>query len=258
MVTIIHQHYPSIGSTQTLAKKKCAVVTSPDHWLIVTADEQTEGRGTQGRVWDSPANQNLYTTLVIPFPKREASMLPHLSCLSLVMAVAVAQVLEQEGLRPAIKWPNDLLLNDKKVCGILCEQQPLAGVPGQMALLVGIGLNVHGSQAWCAQIDQPVTSLCLETKKRADLDLGTLLKKLVDRSYAGIERLKAGGFGLFLGEIADRLAWRGKRVLIRQDDKWIGQGTLVGIHTTGELLLETEGGHITVIAAGKIERTTLC
>jgi biotin-[acetyl-CoA-carboxylase] ligase BirA-like protein len=103
----------------------------------VLADVQTRGRGRQGRSWHSPAGQGIWLTyLVRPPGPLETGVL------ALRVGLAVAASLERLGCRPRVKWPNDVLLDGRKVAGILCEARSMPGEPGWVA--VGIGMNVHG------------------------------------------------------------------------------------------------------------------
>jgi BirA family biotin operon repressor/biotin-[acetyl-CoA-carboxylase] ligase len=115
-----------------------------EHGTLVLADAQTAGRGRMARSWFSPPNVNLYGSLVIRTiinPQRTAAWL---SWLPLIAAVAVAEAIEIAGsVRSAVKWPNDLLLNERKVGGILCESAGSSGTePFQV---IGIGINVNGT-----------------------------------------------------------------------------------------------------------------
>src|SRR5262249_5795373 len=130
-------YFPALGSTNThamqLARDGAAEGT------LVTTDDQTSGRGRIGRSWLSLPYQQLALSLVLrpTFP-------PHF--LVMASALSVADALDEAtGLRPEIKWPNDVLLDGRKVCGILIESS------GKSAVL-GIGLNVNGSLVECPEL----------------------------------------------------------------------------------------------------------
>ncbi|MBI3900670.1 MAG: biotin--[acetyl-CoA-carboxylase] ligase, partial [Chlamydiia bacterium] len=127
----------------------------------ITADVQTAGRGRFRRPWRSPPHTNLLASfcfqLPIAFPK-----LPYLAQL---MAQSLATCLIQDGLRPSFKWPNDLLLNGKKVAGILCE---VCFEPTFIQAIIGVGVNLNMEPSDLSLIDQPATSLKAETGRSWD------------------------------------------------------------------------------------------
>lgn len=165
---IKHIHFDQIDSTNTWAK------TNVDQWsaqgiTLITASEQTAGRGRLNRRWSSPPHVNIYATFCFWFdPKRnDVGHIPQL------LALAAATVLEKEHLLPKIKWPNDLVLNGKKVGGILCETI-LEG--DRRGVVCGIGLNVNMEKKEIEQIDRPATSLLIESGHKREIE--TLLQAL--------------------------------------------------------------------------------
>src|SRR3972149_6765033 len=111
------------------------------HGTVVVADEQTAGRGRMGRRWESPPGKNLYVSLLLrpPVPTVEAPRL------SLVAGVALADAVEEMGVSPSLKWPNDLYLGERKAAGILAE---MASDPdGVRHVVIGVGLNVNMAEA---------------------------------------------------------------------------------------------------------------
>ncbi len=132
---------PRVGSTNTLA------LDSGRAGLLVTASEQTEGRGRKGRSWFSPPGSNLYATLTVGMVDPR---------LSLVAGVALREALAGiagNDFPVEIKWPNDLIVQGRKVCGILCEAR--RGITA-----VGMGINVNQA-AWPAGLESRATSLAL-------------------------------------------------------------------------------------------------
>lgn len=121
------------GSTNDDARVRVESGTAP-HGLVLMAKRQTKGRGRQQRVWQSPPG-NLYASLVVR-PVHPFSEWPQLS---FVMALAVAAGLHEEGFSIHLKWPNDVLVNEKKIAGLLLEY---AGSGDDMALIIGFGVNV--------------------------------------------------------------------------------------------------------------------
>ncbi len=174
----IHEiHLDTIDSTNTYAKKHCQSF-APDKITCVTAEEQTAGRGRFQRNWVSPRGVNLYATFYFRLPVNAL----HLISLGQVMTYSFASVLLHEGLHPKIKWPNDILLNEKKVSGVLCET---TFHQNYVDLFLGIGINVNMDAETVSKIDKPATSLKIETGRVWDKQ--ALLKKL--------EKQFACGFG---------------------------------------------------------------
>lgn len=150
-----HIHFPRLSSTNDWAKAEC--VTFPrDQITLVTADLQTEGRGQYGRRWHSPEENNLYATFSFftsPDPGKGILFI-HL------LAAALIELLHKEGVFCTLKPPNDLLIQNKKVAGILCETKLLSGhEEAHCCFLLGIGVNLNMSNATLETIDQPATSL---------------------------------------------------------------------------------------------------
>lgn len=152
-----HIHFECIDSTNTWAKAHTHQWDS--HGVtLVTASEQTAGRGRFKRQWISPPHLNLYATFCFWFDlqRTDTGHIPQL------LALAAAQTLEREGFLPLMKWPNDVLLQGKKVAGILCEtvlEQERRGI------VCGIGLNVNMPLEALKQIDRPATSLLVEGER---------------------------------------------------------------------------------------------
>ncbi|MDE3048138.1 MAG: biotin--[acetyl-CoA-carboxylase] ligase, partial [Verrucomicrobiota bacterium] len=191
-----------IDSTNVYAKQHSQSFPQGEITCI-TADEQTAGVGRFQRHWVSPKDVGLYATFYFTLPARTR----HLSSLAQIMALSLASVLQHEGLKPEIKWPNDVRLHKKKVSGVLCETQFHAD---KVEIFLGIGVNVNLDAAMIAHIDQPATSLLLETgKKWAVRDV---LKKLQMQFVQDLERFKKEGFTPFHRPFDQLLALKGETV----------------------------------------------
>jgi len=150
-----------IDSTNLYAKRN---IEDLAHGSVIRAKRQTGGRGQFERKWVDLGEGNLFATIVLKngqFPD------------TLTVAQAVCSVLEEYRLEPEIKLPNDVLINGKKIAGILCE----SATQGQKIkwMIIGIGVNLHACQEDLAQIDQPATALNLEG---VNIDCETFLDKL--------------------------------------------------------------------------------
>ena len=202
---------------------------------VVAAREQTQGRGRREREWLSAANENLTFSLLFRTdsePWKTASV-------SMAAALAVAELLEAEGLKADLKWPNDVLIGGKKICGILSEAV-FGGV------IVGIGLNVNMESA--GHIDQPATSLLIETGERRSVD--DLLEKLLPILSARLGEWEQGGFSKVRKKWEQNVSTLGKTVTVRDGDA-VRTGVLQGFGENGELLLD-ENGVVSPIWAGDL------
>ena len=202
---------------------------------VVAAREQTQGRGRREREWLSAANENLTFSLLfrtVSEPWKTASV-------SMAAALAVAELLEAEGLKADLKWPNDVLIGGKKICGILSEAV-FGGV------IIGIGLNVNMESA--GHIDQPATSLLIETGERRSVD--DLLEKLLPILSARLGEWEQGGFSKVRKKWEQNVSTLGKTVTVRDGDA-VRTGVLQGFGENGELLLD-ENGVVSPIWAGDL------
>ena len=191
------------------------------HGTIVTAAEQSAGRGRQGRHWSAPPGQALLLSVVL---REWGPLLP------LAAAVAVA---ETAGERARIKWPNDVLLDEGKVAGILIEARPQEGWA-----IAGVGLNV----AVDVGALPPELHATAATLARPPADVERVMVELV----AALER--------WLAEPADALlhAYRARDALAGRDIEWVaGRGRAVGIDDGGRLLVETAEGRV-ALDAGEV------
>lgn len=213
MKDFVHIALETIDSTQTYAKQKCASFAK-DKITCITAEEQTAGRGRFQRSWVSPPHVNLYITFVfwMPLPA------PHLPSLSQILAFSLAQILLKKGLFPKLKWPNDVQLQGKKLAGILCET---SFEKEEVAVYLGIGINVNFELAQAMQIDQPATSLLIETGKRWDRK--ELLQELQQEFGANLTIWQAKGFAPFHAAYEQILAYKGQSIrCLDGANEWVG------------------------------------
>lgn len=195
-------HLDSVDSTNTYAKSHAAAFPA-GQITCITAEEQTAGRGRYQRKWISPRGVNIYATFYFRLPANTL----HLVSLAQVMTYSLASCLMHEGLDPKIKWPNDVQLSGKKVSGVLCET---VFHKDDVELFLGIGVNVNMEKEAAAQIDQPATSLLIETGRK--WDKAALLKKLQKQFEADLEKFKKGGFAPFRNAFENLLAFKGQTV----------------------------------------------
>lgn len=238
-------YFKETGSTNIDAKR-FAEEGAP-HGTTVVADMQAEGRGRRGKTWQSPAGSAIYMTILLKpdFAPDKASML------TLVMALSVADAIaEVTGLPAGIKWPNDIVVNKKKVCGILTEMN--VELDFIQYVVIGVGINVNNScpEEFAEEIRQMATSLKIESGMqitRAALLVQVLLH--FEKNYDTFVRtLDLSG----MMEAYDaRLLNLNQEVKVL-DPKGEYTGIARGITPTGELLVEKESGEMILVYAGEV------
>jgi BirA family biotin operon repressor/biotin-[acetyl-CoA-carboxylase] ligase len=236
-------HYHETDSTNTRAHQ-CALDGCPEG-TVITADSQSKGRGREDRVWHSPHGTGIYMSVVL-FPRISLKDLPRIT---LVAAVAVAEALKSAArVRAEIKWPNDLLLNNRKICGILTEHCSLGNEKN--AVIVGIGINVNTSADMLPpDIADIASSLFIETKEKFPrLEIIKSVIEYFDRYY-GI--FINGGFESILDIWKDYSTIIGRKILVKQRDTSI-TGTVLDVNRDGALLLKIDNGVIQTIYSGEV------
>lgn len=223
--------HPSVSSTQTVAHQ--LVNEGADEGTVVVADEQTEGRGRLGRVWNSQRQSGIWMSLVLK-PNIDFRQAPQLT---LVAAVAVTRALrEKTGLNVEIKWPNDLLINGKKIVGILTEMQ--ADPDRVQSVIIGIGVNVNHDY-FSEEISSVATSLKLETGQT--FDRAEVIGEILSEFSWLYETYLTKGFSLIKPLWEAHSLSIGKKVIARSAKDSI-EGEAVGINDDGVLLLIDKHG----------------
>ncbi len=237
------EYLPQVGSTNDRAAA-LAAEGAPDFSLVM-ADEQTAGRGRAGRQWFTPPGSALALSVLIRPTIAEAT--GDLSRFSALGALAVCQALELSfGLSPEIKWPNDVLLSGRKVCGVLAE----AAWNGTAleALVLGVGVNVcPGAVPPPDFLRFPAASLEEVIGKPVNR-LG-LLRAVVESLLAWRAVLPSEEF---IAAWDQRLAWRGQRVQLIQAGTPPITGRLLGLNASGHLHLQTISGASQYFQAGEL------
>ena len=235
-------HYESLPSTNTEAAR--LALQGADEGLSVIADEQTAGRGRLQRNWLSPKGAGLYLSLVL----RPEIPLIHWPLLTFMAAVAVNEALVNAcGLQTDIKWPNDILSSERKLCGILAEA--IETDEGRAAV-TGIGINLTAA-AFPDELAAAAISLEEATRRKPDRDflLAVLFEALVDR-YALLH--EPDGPARILAAWSERSSYgEGKRVRIVNGDEVV-QGVTRGVEDDGALRVATETEGIRIIRAGDV------
>ena len=213
--------------------------------LCIVADEQTAGRGRLGRVWSSPKGAGLYFSVLLR-PKLEQEFLP---LITLMTAVSVHDTLLRSAVRADIKWVNDLLVGDMKICGILAETSE---TPFGLAVVVGIGINLSEG-SFDPELSDKSTSIEKVSGRAPNRD--RVIEDLCDSLSANYEVLsRPDGPGTIRRLWTERSSYaEGKTVRAKVGEEEF-EGTTRGIEANGALRIETDAGTIRTIQAGEISR----
>ncbi len=233
----------SLGSTNEFAYSRAS--QGEIEGALVIAEQQSKGRGRKLRSWDSPFNKGLWFSLVLrpDLPASRAGLVPYLAGISVCEAVE-----NFIGLKPDVKWPNDLLLNGRKFCGILSEVE--FENSSIKFIILGIGINVnHKNDEFPAEFREQATSLHIESGFR--IDRADLLAEVVCQLEKNYIVMKQDGFGDIINKWKKRCPQLGKKVSIVQDDEKY-QGVFEELNDEGCLLLRTKDNELKKIVAGDI------
>jgi BirA family biotin operon repressor/biotin-[acetyl-CoA-carboxylase] ligase len=227
MIGLPHVHHRVTDSTNARARELAS--RGAPHGTVVTAAEQTAGRGRQGRTWVAAPGDAILISVIIRESEAGLPMTP------LAAAVAVAEACASLGAGDvAIKWPNDVWIGGRKVSGILVEGRPQEGWA-----VLGIGLNV-GTREFPNELREIATSLALAG---TDTTLDDAQRALLEE----LDRWLAEPAAAILDAWRERDALRGSRV------RWEGgEGTAAGIDDGGSLLVETDDGELITLGAGEV------
>ena len=230
-------YYPTLSSTMTVAGEQARKGAAEG--TVVLAEEQTAGRGRMNRAWLAPGGNIALSLILYP----DLSSLP-----SLIMVASLAVVggiAAATGLKPRIKWPNDVLINGKKVCGILIENS-LQGEAVNYTI-IGIGINVNLRPADFPEIQPMATSLADELGREVSrLEVVRSLLVEMDRLYLSVV---SGGSVYELWR--DNMITLGRQVRVTEGET-LYQGVAESVAPDGSLLLRGGDGKLTRIVVGDV------
>ncbi|HIE31988.1 MAG TPA: biotin--[acetyl-CoA-carboxylase] ligase [Methanosarcinales archaeon] len=225
-------YFDEIKSTSVKAKELAA--DNPDGTVII-AEKQLEGRGRMGRGWYSPPGGIWFSMILKPKIPPD-----HVHRLTLVAGVAVAEVINELGLRAEIKWPNDILINEKKVCGILTEMEAELDVVNYVIVGIGIDANIDLNML------PPITMLqttSLREELGEDVDRIVLIRNILESFERHYTAFVKGDFDSILKSWREHSTTIGRRVRIVTRFRAI-EGEAVGIDHDGELIVELDDGTV--------------
>lgn len=225
-----HRHFRSVGSTNTVARELAAA--GAPHGTVVTADEQTAGRGRQGRTWTAPPGAALlYSAVLRPLEPRH-------SVLPLAVALAVCETAERlrPGIECEVKWPNDIHLDGRKLAGILIEARPQDGWA-----VLGVGLNLTIDEGeFPEELRERATSLFPAENTDPTVAMNSALARWLD----------ADGSEVLTG-------WRRRDALRGREVSWEkGSGVADGIDERGYLVVRLADGNRIALGAGDVHLTS--
>jgi len=240
-------YFETIGSTNDVAASLAGSGNSEG--AVVIADAQTSGRGRRGRSWFSPPAAGLYVSVVLAPAKARVTPERATALLTLAAGVALAEAVERvTGLRPAIKWPNDLLVDHRKLAGILAEGVAFPSTAALQAVVVGFGINVMPA-AYPPALASRVTSL--ESELGRSVDRAAVCAESLATLATRYDDLLEGRYDAILDAWRSRaFGSRGARV------EWdtpsgVRTGITEGVDAMGALLVRT-GNTVERLVAGEV------
>lgn len=231
----------TVDSTNLVIKR--AALCGASHGTVAIAEQQTAGRGRRGRSWVSEPGVNLYFSMMLcpDFPTRKAAML------TLVMALAVAQAVRHEGLDAKIKWPNDVVIDGKKICGILSELY--LKEDDSFYVIIGTGINVN-QEEFPGEIKK--TAASLKSAGGRQVSREELLSSVLHFFSEYYGRFVQDGDLSGLRREYESLSVNCDAEVEVMDPKGAWNGTAKGINDTGELLVRRKDGHVEAVFAGEV------
>ena len=232
------RYYATLASTQDVART--VAIHGALEGEVHLADEQVAGRGRFDRRWLAPPMSSVLMSTILR-PTTAVSWR-----LFMIAALAILDAIEAStGLRGDIKWPNDVLLNDKKVAGVLVETEFIGNVPAFS--IVGTGINVNIDAATLAGLLYPATSLAIETGRFVEREaFARSLMESLERWY-----VEAGNGGDVRDAWRSRVSTIGKQIVARMGSETVS-GLAEDVDADGSLLLRRSDGSLVTLIAGEV------
>ena len=234
-------YYEEIGSTNDEAFR-LGSAGAPEGTALI-ANSQSAGKGRMQRVWYSPAGSNIYTSIILR-PQIEPARAPQISILA---GVAVADILESYCPdRIKLKWPNDVLINGKKVCGILSQMKTIVSEVDFIILGIGINVNISYNE-FPKEICNIATSLAIETGR--EISRQELIIRLYENLAKWYKQLLGDGFGRIKEKWLSMSPMIGQTVQVMFQEEAVS-GKAIGLDEDGSLILLAAGNKKLKVSAG--------
>ncbi|GMG97438.1 biotin--[acetyl-CoA-carboxylase] ligase [Tepidimicrobium xylanilyticum] len=235
-------YFDSLSSTNNKAKE---MALKEKEGTIIIAEEQIKGRGRLGRNWVSPKGKGIWMSIIL-----KPDMIPsEVAKLTLIGAAAINRGLEATGINSYIKWPNDILIEDKKVCGILTEMSCELNMINYV--IMGIGINVNlDKEDFNEELKDKATSLKLVTGKKIDRKrlIGNILNHLENLYIPFKER---GDISKTIRISREKSILIGKEIRVITGDKEL-IGKALSIDDEGQLVVEFKDGRVEKVFSGEV------
>ncbi|MBU0683900.1 MAG: biotin--[acetyl-CoA-carboxylase] ligase [Candidatus Omnitrophica bacterium] len=232
-------YYDSVSSTNDTAYE-LAEKGEPEGTIVI-AEGQTCGKGRMGRKWLSPKGKGIYLSIILR-PDMEIDRIPSIT---LVMALSVQRTIKKMcDINAGIKWPNDILINGRKVCGILTEMKAQPDVAD--FLIVGIGMNINAEKK---QIPPEAVSLKMEIGR--EINRTSFLRCLLEEIEKDYKKIKREGFPSLRDECRKLSTVIDKQIKVREHNK-LTEGIAVDIDEKGALVIRTKTGDVKRIFSGDV------
>lgn len=238
--------FAEIDSTNTYLLQMPA--PSPGMFRVAAADHQTAGRGRRGRHWESPPGSGLYLSFAYSFAKYPQG----LPALTLAVGIAVIDALTEFGVKGvSLKWPNDLVLDNAKLGGILTEMQHEGR--SVITVVTGIGINVELPESHDVGLDSEWAQRAADLSQQIDVmpEKEALAAAIVDEVVSACTDFESRGFAFF----ADRwpaVDWLLGKDVVVDDEQHTVEGMAAGVDTDGALLVRTDDGQRRRVISGSI------
>lgn len=231
-----------VASTNTALRERVQGGEALPSGFVLAAREQTAGRGRFDREWLAAPGRDLTFSFLL----RWGDAMPQAASLPMAAALGVTDLLRKLGVDARVKWPNDVLVGERKIAGLLAETvSSRAGMTG--GAVVGIGLNVNAAASDLAVVGRPATSLRVESGREWAPE--ALLPRLLRCMAPRLDRWLADGFEGLRTDWERRAAWMGATVSIHRGAD-IVTGILAGFGGSGELLLRHPDGAVEAVWSG--------
>lgn len=239
---VVHYEFDTLPSTRSWARMNCHTFDK-DSLNVVTAKYQTAGVGKFGRKWVSERDTNLLTTVVLFLPTIEEKT----GNLQIVWGISVIKALQTLGVSPRFKWPNDLYIEERKLGGLLCDT---ALVDGLIFCSLSLGLNVNMTLKEAASLDQPATSLFIETGALQNTE--EVLNSILDKFIADLSLFQRQGFLPFASTFNALISFKKGQSLRFNDYQKVWTGQFHSVDKDGAIHIELPTGEIRRFSSGEI------